>query len=423
MKIKLALILVALAFADAAHSQITVVDLGQNVKFGHISAIDIDNDGDLDLVVGGEENGATVQVYLNDGAGNYTLKASPLRPLERPSFSWADINQDGIPDLITNGFGLPASFANPVIQGADPYVTQKDGFYYFMVTQGNSIKLWKTKNMSAIGTATSKTVYTPTVGAPDSKNVWAPEMNFLDGKWYIYYTAGDGSDNSQRTWVLENSSPDPMSGTWVLKGRLFTSDTNFWAIDGNIMQYGGSRYFLWSGRPNQLTGDLTQNIYIAKMTNPWTLEGNATQISTPTYAWERNGFGVNEAPEFLLNENKAFVTFSASFCGTDDYALGLLSLVEGGDPLRIQDWSKNTQPVFVKNPTAGAFGPGHNSFFTSPDGTENWMIYHANTSAGQGCNSDRNVRMQKFTFNANGTPNFGSPLAVGLAVTSPSGEN
>lgn len=316
-----------------------------------------------------------------------------------------------------------ATFTNPLLKGADPYVTQKDGFYYFMATQGNSIKLWKTKNMSELSTALSKTVYFPTSGAPDSKNVWAPEINFLDGKWYIYYTAGDGDDINQRTWVLENSNADPMSGTWEAKGQIYTSDSNFWAIDGNIMEYGGSRYFLWCGRPNQLSRDLTQNIYIAKMKNPWTLEGNATRISTPTYNWEKNGFGVNEGPEFLLNGNKAFVVFSASFCGTDDYALGLLTLKDGGDPLKAEDWTKSTQPVFTKNPQASAFGPGHNSFFKSPDGTENWLIYHANSSTGQGCGSNRNVRIQKFTFDQNGAPNFGSPVAAGLKVNKPSGEN
>ena len=315
------------------------------------------------------------------------------------------------------------TFTNPLLQGADPYVTQKDGFYYFMATQGNSIKLWKTKNMSGLATALSKTVYFPTSGAPDSKNIWAPEINFLDGKWYIYYTAGDGADIKQRTWVLENSNVDPMSGTWEAKGQVYTSNSNFWAIDGDIMEYGGKRYFLWSGRPNQLSGDLTQNIYIAKMTNPWTLEGDATRISTPTYSWEKNGFSVNEGPEFLLNGNKAFVVFSASFCGTDDYALGLLTLKDGGDPLKVEDWIKSTQPVFTKNPQASAFGPGHNSFFKSPDGTENWLIYHANSLTGQGCGSNRNVRIQKFTFDQNGSPNFGSPVAVGLKVNKPSGEN
>jgi GH43 family beta-xylosidase len=138
---------------------------------------------------------------------------------------------------------------------------------------------------------------------------------------------------------------------------------------------------------------------------------------------EKNGFSVNEGPEFLLNGNKAFVVFSASFCGTDDYALGLLTLKDSGDPLKAEDWIKSTQPVFTKNPQASAFGPGHNSFFKSPDGTENWLIYHANSLTGQGCGSNRKVRIQKFTFDQNGSPNFGSPVAAGLKVNKPSGEN
>ncbi len=105
MKTKLSLTLVALALSYYASAQITVKDLGQNIKNGHISAVDIDGDGDLDLLVGGEEGGSSVQLYLNDGAGNYTVKTSPLIALYRPSFDWNDINQDGIPDLITNGFG------------------------------------------------------------------------------------------------------------------------------------------------------------------------------------------------------------------------------------------------------------------------------------------------------------------------------
>lgn len=314
------------------------------------------------------------------------------------------------------------TFTNPIINGADPYVYQKDGFYYFMVTQGNSIKLWKTENMSEIASAISKTVFLPTDGAPDSRNIWAPEINFIDGKWYIYYTAGNGDDINQRTWVLENANANPMEGTWERKGKIYAANADYWAIDGNIMEYGGTNYFLWCGRPNQSTGDLTQNIYIAKMKNAWTIEGNATRISTPTHAWEKNGFAVNEGPEFLLNGNKAFVVYSASFCGTDDYALGLLSLKENGDPLIASDWVKSPQPVFTKDAQKSAFGPGHNSFFKSPDGTENWLIYHANSFAGEGCGTKRNVRMQKFTYKQDGSPNFGSPVATGAKINRPSGE-
>lgn len=105
MKTKLSLVLVATALSHFATAQITVVDLAQRAKFGHSYAIDFDGDGDLDLVVGGEDSGANVQLYKNDGTGSYTAVAAPLTPLFRPAFDWNDVNQDGIPDLVTNGFG------------------------------------------------------------------------------------------------------------------------------------------------------------------------------------------------------------------------------------------------------------------------------------------------------------------------------
>ena len=315
------------------------------------------------------------------------------------------------------------TFINPIINGADPFVYLKDGNYYYLQTVGNSIRLWKTTAMSKLNDALPQTVFNPVPGSQNSSNVWAPEIYFLDGKWYIYYTAGNGQDLSQRTWVLENSNTDPMSGTWVEKGKLFSTNADFWAIDGTVLEYNGSRYFLWCGRPDITNTNLTQNIYIAKMTNPWTLEGAVTKLTEPEFAWEKNGFGVNEAPQILKNaDSKIFMTYSASFCGTDDYALGMLTLKMGGNPLVLADWTKSPQPVFTKKPISNAFGTGHNSFFKSPDGTETWIIYHANSATNQGCADQRNVRMQKITFNADGSPNLGEPVATGLQIKKPSGE-
>jgi GH43 family beta-xylosidase len=315
------------------------------------------------------------------------------------------------------------TFSNPIMNGADPSVFQKDGVYYYLQTNGVSISLWTTTAMSKLNSAVPKIVYTPPANGQNWRNVWAPEMFYLDGKWYIYYTAGTGDDKTQRTWVLENSGADPTSGTWVDKGKLFTANTDFWAIDGTVFESAGTRYFLWSGRPGSENGVLTQNIYIAKMTNPYTLEGAATMLTEPELGWEKNGFGVNEGPEVLVSpDNKAFLIYSASYCGTDDYALGMMSLKAGGNPLVKADWTKSQQPVFVKQPQNNAYGPGHNSFFKSPDGKENWIIYHANSATNQQCSDKRNVRIQKFTFKTNGEPDFGQPVATGLQITKPSGE-
>lgn len=326
-----------------------------------------------------------------------------------------------VPEIELIEPSVEETFTNPLLYGADPWVFQSDDTYYYLHTTGNDIRIWETEEISELASANSKVIYNPVAGSPNSKNIWAPEVFLLDDKWYVYYTAGNGEDINQRTWVLENDNADPLAGSWVDKGRIFNSNADFWAIDGTVMEYSNDRYFIWSGRPDVTNTDLTQNIYISKMSNPWTLEGEVTLLTEPEFPWEKIGFGVNEAPEILKGPNGFFMTYSASFCGTDDYALGMLILKQDGDPMKASDWTKSPQPVFSKSPANNAFGPGHNSFFQSPDGTENWIIYHANSTSGEGCSSKRNIRIQEFTFNAEGIPNFGEPVATGMKLDKPAG--
>jgi GH43 family beta-xylosidase len=136
-------------------------------------------------------------------------------------------------------------------------------------------------------------------------------------------------------------------------------------------------------------------------------------------AWETVGSRVNEAPAVLQRGGRTFMTFSASSCNTPDYKLGLLTLT-GSNPLQAASWTKSTQPVLQRG--NGVYGPGHNGFFTSPDGTEDWLVYHGNTTAAQGCGSTRETRVQRITWNSDGTPRFGPPVPSGQVLTPPSGE-
>ncbi len=316
------------------------------------------------------------------------------------------------------------TFTNPLLaSGPDPWVVKKDNFYYYTHTLGNRIALWKTGKMSELKNAEITTVWTAPSSGPNSRNIWAPEVHFINNKWYAYYAADDGNNANHRMFVLENAAADPTTGTWESKGKI-TDPTNKWAIDGTVFDHNGQLYFIWSGWEGDFDG--RQDLYIAKMSNPWTIEGERVQISKPTYDWEKLGtpdVDVNEGPEIIKNgAGKVFLTYSASGCWNDDYSLGLLTLKDGGNPLTPSDWTKTPTPVFTKNPSGGAFGPGHNSFFKSADGTEDWILYHANPTSGQGCSDARSPRMQKFTWNSDGTPNFGQPVATGAAIKKPSGE-
>jgi GH43 family beta-xylosidase len=316
-----------------------------------------------------------------------------------------------------------STFTNPILSsGPDPWVIQMDTNYYYTNTFGNRVAIYKTGRMSQLNKASPVTVWSPPATGPYSKEIWAPEIHFLQNKWYMYFAADDGNNANHRIYVLENDGADPQSSNWVLKGKV-NDPSDKWAIDASVFDYNAQSYLIWSGWEGDVDG--RQDIYIGKLSNPWTITGNRVMISTPTYTWEKNGAppSVNEGPEVIKNKNgKIFLVYSASGCWTDDYSLGLLTLKEGGDPLNPADWSKSANPVFVKNPANGAFGPGHPGFFTSRDGKEDWIVYHANSFTGQGCADNRNPRMQKFTWNADGSPNFGEPVKINSPIKKPGGE-
>ena len=95
----------------------------------------------------------------------------------------------------------------------------RNGFYYYMNTTGSNLTIWKTRSMAELASAEKKVVWRPPANGPYSRDVWAPELHFLRGKWYIYFAADAGTNASHRIWVLENDAEDPLAGEWQMKGK------------------------------------------------------------------------------------------------------------------------------------------------------------------------------------------------------------
>ncbi len=329
--------------------------------------------------------------------------------------------------LSLSGFSQ-ATFTNPLLpSGADPWSIYKDGYYYYTNTLGDRIDIWKTKNLADLKSAERKTIWAPPAGTSYSKEIWAPEIHFIQEKWYVYFAADDGKNDNHRLYVLENATANPLEGEWTFKGKI-SDASNKWAIDGSVFEHNNQRYMVWSGWEGDTNG--RQDIYIAKLKNPWTIESKRVKISHPKYEWERHGdlndpnnpphVDVNEGPQVLVHENKLFIIYSASGCWTDFYTLGMLTASANSNLMDSSSWKKHPQPVFSPSPENKVFAPGHNSFFKSPDGKEDWILYHANTEPGQGCGRHRSPRAQKFAWNADGTPRFGEPVKEGVALQVPS---
>lgn len=307
----------------------------------------------------------------------------------------------------------PATFTNPIGVGADPWVVWHNGHYYWTLTDTDrGVAIWRSETLTSLGKR--RIVWRAPAKGPHSNEIWAPELHFLDGRWYIYVAASDGNNATHRMIVLESATDDPLS-EYTFKGELYTGDhietgeKNRWAVDGTILHFEGKRYFIWSGWEDERD---IQWLYAAPMSNPWTISGNRVRLcANNDYQWERvgesmQGRGLNEAPQILQRDGRIFIVYSASGSWQPTYKMGILEFV-GTDPLARDAWRKHPYPVF--SPTAETFGLGHASFVKSPDGKQDWLVYHVKEERRDGWS--RLIFAQPFYWTPGGFPDFGKPAA------------
>ena len=358
------------------------------------------------------------------GAGTHAAGAGTggaVAAAESGSGAAGAAGQGGSAAVGGSGSAAPrtTSYRNPLnrAEGSDPWIVYHEGFYYLAATTWSSrMTIARAATLDGLRSAELVTVWE---GDEPGRccNFWAPELHFLEGRWYLYYTAGPSGMNTdnQRMHVLESEGTDPL-GPYHYKARLFDPAVDLWAIDASVFRLNDKLYYVFSA----WEGD-NQNLYIAAMRNPWTLEGSRRRLSTPTYPWERVLANVNEGGVALQHGEDTFIVYSASACWGPEYKLGMLRYM-GGDPLSEASWRKHPEPVFQRADDNRAFGPGHNGFFKSPDGSEDWIVYHANDSAAGVCDTKRTTRAQKVEWKADGTPDFGVPVPLDEELPGPSGE-
>lgn len=315
----------------------------------------------------------------------------------------------------------PAEYSNTLIQQrADPHILKhSDGFYYFTasVPAYDQVILRRSETIEGLRNAPETVVYQRNAtSGPGSGYLWAPEIHYIDGKWYIYVAS---EINGRGSWairpiVFEGTGENPLTATWVDKGVIDTGINDF-SLDMTYFEVNGVRYLSWA-QTDPSFGSGT-GLFIARWTNPWTVELPAVGISYPTLAWERIGHNVNEGAYVIVRNGKVFLTYSAS--ATDhNYVVGLLTADETADLTDPNVWVKAQEPVFRSYEPTENWGPGHNCFTVSEDGLSDVFAYHSRgykDIVGEPLNNpDRRTRVQKLYWRNDGTPDFGVPVAEGL---------
>lgn len=275
-------------------------------------------------------------------------------------------------------FAQTIKFDNPIAeQRADPWVHKtEDGIYYLIATvpEYDKIVIRKANSINGLKSAAEKTVWYKHDKGIMGHHIWAPELHRIDGKWYIYFAAGEAENIwNIRMWVLSNSSENPMEGEWKEEGKIKTKIESF-SLDATTFEHIGKRYLIWA--QNVRGGKHGTALVLSEMKDPTTLTGPEIILTEPEFNWERIKYNVNEGAAVIKRNGKIFVTYSAS-ATNHNYCMGLLWIDESADLLDASNWKKSPGPVFYTNEEFKRFGPGHNSFTLAEDRETIVMIYHA----------------------------------------------
>lgn len=302
-----------------------------------------------------------------------------------------------------------------ILQRADPYVyLHTDGWYYFTasIPAYDCIALRRAKTLAELPDAEEVVIWKKHESGPMSEHIWAPEIHYLFGKWYIYFAGGEKEDIwNIRPYVLECQGEDPINDPWIEKGKMQRAEGDIFSfeafsLDATVFEHKGEWYYVWAEKVS--VGPQISNLYIAKMENGYTLKTVQVLLTTPDYDWERIGFWVNEGPGVIKKDGKIFLTFSASETGID-YCVGMLTADEDSDLLDPKSWDKDRYPVLKTNEALKIYGPGHNSFTKDEQGND-IIVYHARTEkeiVGDPLyNPNRHAMLMKIKWDENGRPVF-----------------
>ncbi len=267
-------------------------------------------------------------------------------------------------------------------QRADPFICKAaDQTYYFTasVPEYDRLVLRHAKTIEELRSAPEKEIWHKHEKGPQSEHIWAPELHYIFGGWYMYYSAGEVEDVWKiRPYVLKCESDNPMEGPWVEMGPMQPAKNDpfsmrAFSLDATIMEHKGVYYYIWAEKTG--VGKQISNLYIAEMESANELKTAQVLLTTPDYDWERVDFWVNEGPAVIKHDGRIFLTFSASATGAC-YCMGLLSIDENADILDPAAWKKERYPILCTDLEKGIYGPGHNSFVKAEDDETELCVLH-----------------------------------------------
>ena len=272
--------------------------------------------------------------------------------------------------------------------GQDPWVLAHDGSLLLVQSAGGNrrIVVRRFADIERMDRNTEKVIWAPGGRNADLRQVWAPELHQIDRRWYVYFSASERRARTHRNYALVGDDP---LGPYQELGPVCDPAHDVWSIDLTVFGHEGRLYAVWSGWEGPDDG-FPQNLYIAPMSNPWTISGERQCISRPQHGWETSVAAVNEGPEVVRHpgSGRLFMLYAADASWTQAYKMGLLEWM-GGEVTDPSSWRKLPRPWFT--------GGGHGSVVDTPSGP--YLVYHRKLGPDPGW-ADREIRWTPLTWDA-----------------------
>jgi len=280
-------------------------------------------------------------------------------------------------------YGDPIDLPNNTY-AADPSVIRVgDAYYLYPTTTGVSIECWSSVDLE--NWTYEGVVWGPAPqGAWNDAGVWAPDVFYYDGRFYLYYTA-----NNKIGVAVADEPTGPFVDVYdhpFIGGGY--GNTIGHSIDPHVfLDDDGSLYIYCT------TYIPLSSIRVSRMIDPVTVVGDWTVLIKPKLlSWETT---VCEGPWMLKRGGIYYLMYSGSGANLPIYAIGYATSTSPmgpftkyeGNPILHVDWAHEF------------YGPGHNSVVADEDGRL-WMFYHTKVAPDIGW--ERVVRKNRVAFDDEG---------------------
>lgn len=283
---------------------------------------------------------------------------------------------------------------NPVYAGyfADPFVWASGREYFavgtgaleagghvlgkiFPVLQSDDFRLWKFSSNALV--------------RPDASlgtHFWAPEVAESEGKFYLYYSVGHGDANHQLRVAVGDRPQGPYHDTGA---RLLSASECPFAIDPHPFRDEDGRWYLFYARdfldttPEYRAGTA---LMMARMKSMTELEDSGRMIVRARWDWQRFqqkrflygrvwDWHTIEGPFVRKHEGRYYCFYSAGCWTNESYGVDYCVADRVGGPY--SDAGNENGPRVLRTLPGRLIGPGHNSIITGPNGSGDYIVYHA----------------------------------------------